>query len=129
MITFLFVCVENANRSQMAQAFAAMHGGAQVVAYRAGSRPSGVVNAKAVAAMAELGYDLRQHASKSLNEVRDQQFDYVVAIGCGDGCPFVAAATGSTGKFPTPRTLRPTNSGRTGTWWAGRYKRCWPKQA
>ncbi|HEX8506501.1 MAG TPA: hypothetical protein VF630_14135, partial [Hymenobacter sp.] len=60
----LFVCVENANRSQMAQAFAAMHGGAQVAAYRAGSRPLGIVNAKAVAAMAELGYDLRQQVAE-----------------------------------------------------------------
>jgi protein-tyrosine-phosphatase len=128
VITFLFVCVENANRSQMAQAFAAMHGGAQVVAYRAGSRPSGVVNAKAVAAMAELGYDLRQHASKSLNEVRDQQFDYVVAIGCGDGCPFVAARHRLDWQIPDPKNLAPDEFRQD---WdlSGRYKRCWPKQA
>ena len=50
MLKILFVCVENANRSQMAQAFARLHGGAGVEAFSAGSRPSGVVNAKAVAA-------------------------------------------------------------------------------
>ena len=62
---FLFVCIKNANRSQMAQAFTTIHGGAQVAAYSAGARPSGVVNPKAVAAMAGLGYGLSQHASES----------------------------------------------------------------
>ena len=48
----LFVCVENSNRSQMAEAFARMLGGAGVEAESAGSRPSGVVNPKAVRFMA-----------------------------------------------------------------------------
>lgn len=47
----LFVCVENSNRSQMAEAFAKMHG---IKAYSAGSKPSGVINAKAIAAMKDL---------------------------------------------------------------------------
>ncbi len=47
----LFVCVENSNRSQMAEAFARIYGGDAVEAYSAGSRPSGVVNPKAIAAM------------------------------------------------------------------------------
>ena len=54
----LFVCVENSNRSQMAQAFARIHGTGKVVAFSAGSRPSGKVNPKAIEAMRELGYDL-----------------------------------------------------------------------
>lgn len=61
----LFVCVENSNRSQMAEAFARIQGGAAVEAYGAGSQPSGVVNPKAVAAMREIGYDLSTHGSKS----------------------------------------------------------------
>ena len=48
----LFVCVENSNRSQMAEAFAHMLGGADLVAESAGSRPSGIVNPKAVRFMA-----------------------------------------------------------------------------
>ena len=40
----LFVCVENSNRSQLAEAFARIHGGGQVEAYSAGSKPSGVIN-------------------------------------------------------------------------------------
>ena len=54
----LFVCVENSNRSQMAEAFARMHGAGKVEAYSAGSRPSGRVNPRAVEAMKEVGYDL-----------------------------------------------------------------------
>ena len=60
----LFVCIENSNRSQMSEAFARMYGGDAVEAYSSGSKPSGVVNPKAVAAMKELGYDLTQHQSK-----------------------------------------------------------------
>jgi protein-tyrosine-phosphatase len=107
MISLLFVCIENANRSQMAQAFATMHGGALVAAYSAGSRPSGVINPKAVAAMAELDYDLSQHASKSLDEVRDQQFDYVVTMCCGDACPFIAARHRRDWQIPDPKHLEP----------------------
>lgn len=86
----LFVCVENSNRSQMAEAFARLHGGADVEALSAGSRPSGQVNPKAVRFMAELGYDLGAHRSKSLDEI-DGAFDAVVTMGCGDDCPWVDA--------------------------------------
>ena len=57
----LFVCVENSNRSQMAEAFARIHGAGRVEALSAGSRPSGRVNPKAIAAMAEKGYVLTTH--------------------------------------------------------------------
>ncbi|MBO2009731.1 arsenate reductase ArsC [Hymenobacter negativus] len=107
MKTFLFVCIENANRSQMAQAFATMHGGAQVAAYSAGSRPSGVINPKAIAAMAERGYDLTAHASESLDAVRDHAFDYVVTMGCGDACPFIAARHRRDWQISDPKHLEP----------------------
>lgn len=107
MINLLFVCIENANRSQMAQAFATMHGGAQVAAYSAGSRPSGVVNPKAIAHMAELGYDLSTHKSESLDEVRDKEFDYVVTMGCGDACPFIVAKHRLDWQIPDPKHLEP----------------------
>lgn len=78
----LFVCVENSNRSQMSQAFAKILGGDKVEAYSAGSKPSGVVNPKAIAAMKEIGYDLSAHASKSLDEVKEHApFDAVVTMG------------------------------------------------
>jgi protein-tyrosine-phosphatase len=86
----LFVCVENSNRSQMAEAFAHLHGGDAVEALSAGSRPSGQVNPKAVRFMRELGYDLTTHASKALASI-DGEFDAVITMGCGDDCPWVPA--------------------------------------
>ena len=86
----LFVCVENANRSQMAEAFAHLHGGDRVEALSAGSRPSGKINPRAVRFMAELGYDLSTHASKSLEDISGE-FDAVVTMGCGDSCPWAPA--------------------------------------
>lgn len=103
----LFVCVENANRSQMAEAFARMLGGAAVEAYSAGSRPSGIVNPKAIAAMLELGYDLSTHGSKSLDELPDVEFDVVATMGCGDSCPLVRAQRRVDWVIPDPKHLPP----------------------
>ena len=103
----LFVCVENSNRSQMSQAFAILLGGAEVEAYSAGSRPSGVVNPKAVAAMGELGYDLSRHQSKSLEDIPDVEFDAVVTMGCGDACPAVKARRREDWQIPDPKHLDP----------------------
>jgi arsenate reductase (thioredoxin) len=102
----LFVCIENSNRSQMAQAFARIHGGDAVEAYSAGSAPSGKVNPKAIAAMKELGYDLSGHQSKSLQEVQEHApFDAVVTMGCGDACPWMPAKTFIDWQIPDPRNL------------------------
>jgi arsenate reductase len=100
----LFVCVENSNRSQMAEAFARIHGGAAVDAHSAGSRPSGKINPKALRFMAERGYDLSAHASKSLDAV-DGQFDAVVTMGCGDSCPWVPARIREDWALPDPRDM------------------------
>ena len=104
----LFVCVENANRSQMAEAFARMYGGDTVEAYSAGSRPSGVINPRAIAAMRELGYDLTRHGSKSLAEIpEDLEFDFVATMGCGDACPMVKARRREDWQIPDPKHLPP----------------------
>ena len=66
----LFVCIENSNRSQMAEAFVKMQHDKSVEAFSAGSKPSGKINLKAVTAMNELDYDLSQHQSKSLEEIK-----------------------------------------------------------
>jgi protein-tyrosine-phosphatase len=103
----LFVCVENSNRSQMAEAFARMHGGGRVEAHSAGSRPSGRVNPKAVEAMRERGYDLTTHHSKSLTEVPAGAYDVAVTMGCGDECPLVRAARREDWGIPDPKELPP----------------------
>lgn len=100
----LFVCVENANRSQMAEAFARMYGGSAVEVCSAGSRPSGQINPKAVRAMAELGYDLTTHRSKSLAELHGE-FDAVITMGCGDECPWVPARVREDWALPDPKHL------------------------
>jgi protein-tyrosine-phosphatase len=104
----LFVCVENANRSQMAEAFAHLHGGGRVEAYSAGSRPSGRVNPRAIAAMRELGYDLTRHSSKAVAEFRRVDFDVVVGMGCGDeACPLVPAKRREEWGIPDPKEMPP----------------------
>jgi protein-tyrosine-phosphatase len=100
----LFVCVENANRSQMAEAFARIHGGDAVEAVSAGSRPSGVINPKAIRFMSELGYDLSGHDSKSLDQV-DGEFDAVITMGCGDNCPWVPARRREDWALPDPKHM------------------------
>ena len=103
----LFVCVENSNRSQMAEAFARMFGGDRIEAASSGSRPSGRVNPKAVAAMEELGYDLTTHASKGLEAFNGQKIDVAVTMGCGDECPLVLAEKRVDWKIPDPREMTP----------------------
>lgn len=84
-----------------------MHGGPAIEVYSAGSRPSGKINAKAIAAMKELGYDLSAHASKSLTEIPDIEFDFVATMGCGDECPFVRARLREDWDIPDPKEMEP----------------------
>ncbi|MDI9238409.1 arsenate reductase ArsC [Lysobacter sp. LF1] len=100
----LFVCIENSNRSQMAEAFARIHGGDRVEAWSAGSRPSGQINPKAVRFMSELGYDLTGHTSKSLEDIHGE-FDAVVTMGCGDDCPWIPARRREDWALPDPKHM------------------------
>lgn len=100
--------MENSNRSQMSEAFARIHGGRDVEAYSAGSKPSGIVNPKAIAAMKEIGYDLSVHDSKSLDDVKQYApFDAVVTMGCGDACPWMPAKRFVDWQIPDPKHLEP----------------------
>ena len=103
----IFVCVENSNRSQMAEAFARIHGGDTVEAFSSGSRPSGRVNLKAVEAMQQVGYDLTTHHSKGLDGFNGQEFDAAVTMGCGDECPLVVAKRREDWQIPDPKELPP----------------------
>ena len=104
----LFVCVENSNRSQLAEAFAHIHGGGQVEAYSAGSKPSGVINPRAIEAMRELGYDLSGQTSKSLDDLpTDREWDFVATMGCGDACPMLRTRRREDWNLPDPKHLPP----------------------
>jgi protein-tyrosine-phosphatase len=110
MKKILFVCVENSNRSQMSEAFARIHGGGEVEAYSAGSKPSGKVNPKAIASMKEIGYNLSSHQSKSLEEVKQYApFDAVVTMGCGDACPWMPAKQFIDWQIPDPKEMTEEN--------------------
>lgn len=74
----------------------------------AGSKPSGIVNPKAIASMKELGYDLSKHESKSLKEVEQfAPFDAVVTMGCGDACPWMPAKRFIDWEIPDPKHMVP----------------------
>ena len=104
----LFVCVENSNRSQMAEAFAHIHGGDSIDAQSAGSKPSGIINPKAIRCMGELNYDLSKHASKSLDDI-EGEFDAVITMGCGDNCPWVPAKLREDWGLPDPKNMDDEN--------------------
>ena len=101
----VFVCVENSCRSQIAEAFAKRYAGPNVFVFSSGSRPSGQVNAKAIASMKEIGYDLSTHASKSLNDLPAVEFDYAITMGCGDECPLLQAKAREDWGIPDPKHL------------------------
>lgn len=101
----LFVCVENSCRSQMAEAFANLEGQGRVHAHSGGSRPSGVVNPRAIEVMSELGYDLGAHRSEGLEDLPSGGFAAVVTMGCGDACPHVPADRREDWEIPDPKDL------------------------
>lgn len=107
MKRIIFLCVENANRSQMAEAFARMHGLGRVEPFSAGSRPSGRINPRAIEAMRERGYDLTTHQSRSVDDLSDTEFDLAVTMGCGDACPNLRAKQRLDWQIPDPRELPP----------------------
>ncbi len=105
MIKILFVCIENSCRSQMAEAFAKIHGTGILQAYSAGSNTSGVVNNKAIKSMQEIGYNLSTHNSKALSQIPDIEYDYAITMGCGDECPLVKAKVRTDWDLPDPKNM------------------------
>jgi len=111
-VKILFVCLENSNRSQMAEAFARKHGDSRVEAWSAGSRPSGKINPKAVAAMAEKGINLTTHTSKGMTDLPDWKWDWVITMGCGDACPHIPAENRDDWALPDPKNMEPDEFNR-----------------
>ena len=111
MKKILFICIENSNRSQMAEAFVRIHGRDKAEAFSAGSKPSGKINQKAIEAMKEIGYDLTTHKSKSIDDVLNSLLSggsgwvAVVTMGCGDECPFIPAKHRLDWQIPQPKDM------------------------
>ncbi len=84
----LFLCVHNAGRSQMAAGWLRHLAGDRVQVYSAGSEPASQINSAAIAAMAEVGIDIRDEFPKRWTDEVVRAADVVVSMGCGDACPF-----------------------------------------
>jgi arsenate reductase len=88
----------------MAEAFAKMYGGHWLEAHSAGCRPAAPVHAKAIAAMQEIGYDLRQHFPKGLADIPDIEYDVAVVM-CDDECVGVRAKRRERWPIPVPKEM------------------------
>ena len=85
----LFVCVENAGRSQMAQAFLERAAGGRHEARSAGTAPAARVHPEVADAMAEAGLDVSGRRPRGLERADAEWADLVVTMGCGDACPVI----------------------------------------
>ena len=98
----LFVCIGNAGRSQMAQAFYEHLGGE---ARSAGSRPEAMLHAPVVEAMREVGIDLSARSPKGFTDADVEWADVIVTMGCGDVCPVFPGREYLDWNLPDPVTM------------------------
>jgi protein-tyrosine-phosphatase len=89
MKKILFVCIENAGRSQMAEAFANKYGEGKVIASSAGNKPAEKINPIVVEALKEKGIDISANKPKQLTFEMANAVDLIVTMGCTDNgiCP------------------------------------------
>ena len=85
----LFVCIQNAGRSQIAEALFTRAASDADEARSAGSRPAAHVHPEVVDAMRELGIDVSRNTPHRLDDEDMRWADVVVTMGCGDECPFI----------------------------------------
>jgi arsenate reductase (thioredoxin) len=83
----LFVCVQNAGRSQMAAGLLRLRSHGRIQVRSAGSNPAEEINPNAVAALEEVGVDMREAFPKPLTDEVVRAADVVITMGCGDACP------------------------------------------
>jgi arsenate reductase len=99
----LFVCIGNAGRSQMAQAFAERAG---FEAQSAGSHAETQLHPEVVEVMSELGFDLSGRVPHQLTDEDVEWADLVVTMGCGDACPVLPGKRYLDWKILDPMGLR-----------------------
>lgn len=104
-LRLLFVCVENACRSQMAEAFARHHADFGLEVSSAGSDPADRVNPRTGSAMAERGIPLSGAGPTSVDALPEGRWDAVVTMGCGDRCPHLPAERREDWDLPDPADL------------------------
>lgn len=89
MATVLFVCRQNAGRSQMSQALFEHAAAGRHTALSAGTTPAPQVHPEVIEVMRELGIDLSDRTPQLLTRELAEQADLVITMGCGDQCPFI----------------------------------------
>jgi arsenate reductase len=99
----LFVCVENARRSQMAEGFAEAFGEGKLEVYSAGSRPSFRVDPLVIEVMKEKGIDLSSKKPKGLSDLPPIEMDYLITMGCEETCPAIPAKKVIEWEIPDPK--------------------------
>jgi protein-tyrosine-phosphatase len=102
MTRVLFVCVENAGRSQIAQALYEQRGGE---ARSAGSRPAAELQEAVVEALEEVGIDVSGRTPRALEQADVEWADLVVTMGCGDACPVLPGKEYLDWNLPDPAGL------------------------
>ncbi|MFN4244811.1 MAG: arsenate reductase ArsC [Brevinematia bacterium] len=99
----LFLCIQNAGRSQMAEAFARVLGSHIVNPYSAGSKPANEINPIVRQCMEEIGVKILNEKPKGFNDLDVKVFDFVVNMGCGDTCPFYPSKEYIDWNIPDPK--------------------------
>ena len=89
MADVLFVCVQNAGRSQMSAALFERASQGRHRAFSAGTTPAARVHPEVVDVMREIGIDLSGRRPRRLTREIAEQADVVVTMGCGDACPYI----------------------------------------
>ena len=102
-LKILFVCIENARRSQMAEGFAEALGKGKVKVYSAGSYPSSAIDPMVIEVMREKGIDLSSKRPKGLNDLPSIEMDYLVTMGCEETCPAIPAKKIIEWEIPDPK--------------------------
>jgi arsenate reductase len=102
MSTVLFVCRQNAGRSQMSAALFERDAGGKHHALSAGTTPAEHVHPEVVEIMREVGIDLSERTPQLLTRELAEQADIVVTMGCGDQCPFIPGKRYIDWELPDP---------------------------
>jgi len=114
MATVLFVCRQNAGRSQMSQALFEHAASGRHTALSAGTTPAQQVHPEVVEVMRELGIDLTGRTPQLLTRELAEQADLVITMGCGDQCPYIPGKRYIDWDLPDPagRPLREVRATR-----------------
>jgi arsenate reductase (thioredoxin) len=104
MKTFLFACVHNAGRSQMAAAwFNRLADGSRARGLSAGTQPAERVHPEVITVMGEVGIDLTDAVPQKLTDDLALQAQVLITMGCGDECPYVPGARTEDWPIPDPK--------------------------